>query len=485
MSGSDDAYSGNIPGSAVTQNGLIYYVTAQDLLGYITTTDTVGVSVNFASGTLTTNSATSSAYPTGLPIDVWRLISTPAVLTETSTSQVLDELGTQDDATWRLFRYDPVSETYKSNPLEINTTEAYWIYQKVEDNLALATTAGETGNMSKTDLTLTTGWNFIGSPYPFPISLSLDQVQFYGPLTYGLSGESWSPVLTELDPWNGYVVYNRTSSDQTITLNPISSGQALAARVTNNENGWLIQMSAASGIYKDNHNLFGQLESASNDLDWHDNPELLSPGNYLSMAFNVLYENATIALTSDLRELSENVQIWDGEISGLGLTDPVEISWDVEKAPLSDIVVNLIDLNTRRVLDLAAPDQYLLGDLDDRYSRQIKIVAGDPGQVALAVDEILATIPEELSLDGNYPNPFNPVTTIRFGLPEPRKIRITVVNILGQEVTELVNGWRDMGHHEVVWQGVDGSGKAVATGMYFTVLSDGNKIIVQKMLLLK
>ena len=485
MSGSDDAYSGTIPGSAVTQNGLIYYVTAQDLLGYITTTDTVGVSVNFASGTLTTNSATSSAYPTGLPIDVWRLISTPAVLTETSTSQVLDELGTQDDATWRLFRYDPVSETYKSNPLEINTTEAYWIYQKVEDNLALATTAGETGNMSKTDLTLTTGWNFIGSPYPFPISLSLDQVQFYGPLTYGLSGESWSPVLTELDPWNGYVVYNRTSSDQTITLNPISSGQALAARVTNNENGWLIQMSAASGIYKDNHNLFGQLESASNDLDWHDNPELLSPGNYLSMAFNVLYENATIALTSDLRELSENVQIWDGEISGLGLTDPVEISWDVEKAPLSDIVVNLIDLNTRRVLDLAAPDQYLLGDLDDRYSRQIKIVAGDPGQVALAVDEILATIPEELSLDGNYPNPFNPVTTIRFGLPEPRKIRITVVNILGQEVTELVNGWRDMGHHEVVWQGVDGSGKAVATGMYFTVLSDGNKIIVQKMLLLK
>jgi hypothetical protein len=179
------------------------------------------------------------------------------------------------------------------------------------------------------------------------------------------------------------------------------------------------------------------------------------------------------------------VQIWDGEISGLGLSDPVEISWYVEKAPTSDIAVNLIDLNTRRVLDLSAPDQYLLGDLDDRYSRQIKIVAGDPEQVALAVDDILATIPEELSLDGNYPNPFNPVTTIRFGLPEPRNVRITVVNILGQEITELVNGWRDMGRHEVVWQGVDRSGKAVASGMYFTVLSDGNKIIVQKMLLLK
>ena len=102
-----------------------------------------------------------------------------------------------------------------------------------------------------------------------------------------------------------------------------------------------------------------------------------------------------------------------------------------------------------------------------------------------AVDEILATIPEELSLDGNYPNPFNPVTTIRFGLPEPKKIRITVINLLGQEITELVNGWRDIGRHEVQWQGQDNHGRPVATGMYFSVLSDGHKTIVQKMLLLK
>ena len=167
------------------------------------------------------------------------------------------------------------------------------------------------------------------------------------------------------------------------------------------------------------------------------------------------------------------------------MSETVELSWNVEKAPPVDIAVNMIDLNTRRVLDLSVPEVYLLGDLDDRYSRQVKIVAGDPEQVALAVDEILATIPEELSLDGNYPNPFNPVTTIRFGLPQPRNVRITVVNLLGQEITELVNGRRDIGRHEVVWQGLDRNGKPEASGMYFTVLSDGNKILVQKMLLLK
>ena len=126
-----------------------------------------------------------------------------------------------------------------------------------------------------------------------------------------------------------------------------------------------------------------------------------------------------------------------------------------------------------------------LGRIDSRFYRQLKIVSGDETEVAARVTELLSHIPEELSLDGNYPNPFNPVTTIRFGLPEPREVRVSVVNILGQEITELVNGWRDMGRHEVVWQGQDRTGKPVASGMYFTVLSDGNKIIVQKMLLLK
>ena len=488
MATTGGSYSGTIPGSAVSMAGLFYYMVAIDLSesSYTTSSDTIGIPVNFAAGSLTTSSATGSAYPSGLPLDKWRLISIPAVLDETGVGLVIgDELGTQDDNIWRMFDYDKSTSSYKANPVDFTVGESYWLYQRVEDNLTVSTPAGETGNMSGTTLTIAPGWNFIGSPYPFSLPLALDQVQFYGPITYGLTGQSWSSIVPELDPWNGYAVYNRTVSDKTIVLDPGSAGAGLAARVTNNENGWLIQMSAASGIYEDSHNIFGQLESASNDLDWHDNPELLSPGNYLSVAFNMLHENSTIALTSDLRELSENVQIWDGEISGLGLTDPVELSWNVEKAPPGDIAVNMIDLNTRSVLDLAAPDQYLLGDLDDRYSRQVKIVAGDPEQVALAVDDILATIPEELSLEGNYPNPFNPVTTIRFGLPEPRKIRITVINILGQEITELVNGWRDMGRHEVVWQGVDGSGKPVATGMYFTVLSDGNKIIVQKMLLLK
>ena len=197
MSGSGSSYSGTIPGSAVSMAGLFYYIVAQDPLGLSTTSDTLSSPVQFIAGSLSTSTAAGSAYPNGLAMDAWRLISIPAVLDETGVGLVIgDELGAQDNNTWRMFEYDKTTSSYKANPVDFTMDESYWLYQRVEDNLSVATPAGETGNMSGTTLTITSGWNFIGSPYPFPVSLSLDQVQFYGPITYGLVGEEWSSVVT-------------------------------------------------------------------------------------------------------------------------------------------------------------------------------------------------------------------------------------------------------------------------------------------------
>ena len=123
--------------------------------------------------------------------------------------------------------------------------------------------------------------------------------------------------------------------------------------------------------------------------------------------------------------------------------------------------------------------------LDERYARQVKIASGFPEAVTLAIDDILSLIPAKLSLDGNYPNPFNPVTTIRFGLPEPRRVQLSIVNILGQEVITLLNDWRDLGTHTVVWNSRDRADQPVPTGVYFTILNDGRSTVVRKIMLLK
>ena len=62
-----------------------------------------------------------------------------------------------------------------------------------------------------------------------------------------------------------------------------------------------------------------------------------------------------------------------------------------------------------------------------------------------------ASIPEKYNLHAAYPNPFNPTTTIRFDLPEAANVRIVIYNVLGQQVTELVNADLPAGSHQRIW----------------------------------
>jgi len=96
-------------------------------------------------------------------------------------------------------------------------------------------------------------------------------------------------------------------------------------------------------------------------------------------------------------------------------------------------------------------------------------------------DNILST-PQ---LHGNYPNPFNPTTTISFSLPEEQEVDLAIYNIKGQKVKRLINGQLTAGQHSMIWDGKDTNGKSVSTGIYFYRLKTGKKEMSRKMLLLK
>lgn len=74
--------------------------------------------------------------------------------------------------------------------------------------------------------------------------------------------------------------------------------------------------------------------------------------------------------------------------------------------------------------------------------------------------------PEGFGLGPNYPNPFNPSTIIPYQLPIAARVRLEVFNVLGQRVATLVNGDRPAGFHSAVWDATEGSGQAVAAGVY-------------------
>lgn len=94
-------------------------------------------------------------------------------------------------------------------------------------------------------------------------------------------------------------------------------------------------------------------------------------------------------------------------------------------------------------------------------------------------------LPTVTKLFSNYPNPFNPETTISFDLAEQSPVTIEVFNIKGQKVKTLVRDSYTLGHHSVVWNGTDNYGNSVSSGVYFYRMNTPNHISTQKMLLLK
>jgi PKD repeat protein len=106
-------------------------------------------------------------------------------------------------------------------------------------------------------------------------------------------------------------------------------------------------------------------------------------------------------------------------------------------------------------------------------------------------------VPERFALSQNFPNPFNPETTIRFDLPVDAEVRLELFDVLGQRVRTLASGWLSAGGQRVVWDGRDEAGSAVGNGVYFYRLqadawrsdalrsADLRFVQVRRMLLLK
>lgn len=100
-------------------------------------------------------------------------------------------------------------------------------------------------------------------------------------------------------------------------------------------------------------------------------------------------------------------------------------------------------------------------------------------------DDMTDRIPAAFNLEQNYPNPFNPVTTIRYGLPESELVNVTIYDLSGRQVVKLLNRKQQAGWHHIEWDGTDGHGTSVSTGMYFYRLRAGDFSQVKKMTLLR
>ena len=98
----------------------------------------------------------------------------------------------------------------------------------------------------------------------------------------------------------------------------------------------------------------------------------------------------------------------------------------------------------------------------------------------------IQTRPEVYALGNNYPNPFNPNTSIKYALPAAGQVKLEVYNVVGQVVRTLVSQQQSAGRYAVQWNATDNSGQSLSSGIYFYRLQAGDNFLeVKKMLLLK
>ena len=97
----------------------------------------------------------------------------------------------------------------------------------------------------------------------------------------------------------------------------------------------------------------------------------------------------------------------------------------------------------------------------------------------------IENVPDDFVLYNNYPNPFNPITKIDYGLPDISNVKLIIYDILGREIISLINEKQEAGYKSVSWNGQDYFGRSVGAGVYLYVLEANTFKKVKKMILLK
>ena len=164
--------------------------------------------------------------------------------------------------------------------------------------------------------------------------------------------------------------------------------------------------------------------------------------------------------------------MWDGNFSGTTITDN---HWKIDstRIPVKPVYFRVV---ARLSEDTVSNWSGLVSTVitNSRGSQMFLTGINDNGN-----------IPDQFQLYQNFPNPFNPSTTISFDVPKADIVLINIFDINGRKIKTLSNEKLPAGRHKIVWNGTDSFSNVVPTGVYFIVLQSTNYKSMKKCLLIK
>jgi hypothetical protein len=200
----------------------------------------------------------------------------------------------------------------------------------------------------------------------------------------------------------------------------------------------------------------------------------------------VYSENADGGMTEDLRPLNPNGAVWPLRLLTGDRDAKIHLTLrNAAQLPNTAFEAYLIDDDQQMAYNLKTVHSMTLNSMQG--TRALRLLVGTRAFV-LANQGAVEAVPTTMRLSTNYPNPFNPTTTIRYTVPgEAAQYEVTlkVYNMLGQEIRSLVSEMQSAGYYEVSFEG-----RNLSTGVYFYRISVGGPGVktmtaVKKMMLVK
>ena len=425
------------------------------------------------------------------------LLSIPSNLDNKAIEAVFyNSFGKIDKSSFVIYTYE------NGNSVEATSIEpgkSYFIYKKGDPVCDFSLGSGIINNVDTLEWILEPGWNFVGNPYPFSFFIgNTSQIEYCGPLTY-TGVNAWSSVIDTVKSFAGYIICNKADTTRTfrVGITPITSSGGQIANLYNGiysfdkEGEWnaKVDFYTESERDADINNNAGFHPQALNEYDEFDNPaEPYTPDGDYRIRFDWIYKHEAngfeYPLRDDIRTLDQGEGLWYGLLKAKEKL--INIAVDVQGNLKEGHELILFDLSNQERFDLIKKSRHQLKNENKTdLGKRIYLIYGDRSWVDAKITELTNMIPKRFVLNENYPNPFNPVTTIQYEIPHDGNVRLVIYNILGQEVITLVNYDQWAGKYSVRWDGINQYGNQVASGTYFYFLKTNNNQSVKKMLLLK
>ena len=177
----------------------------------------------------------------------------------------------------------------------------------------------------------------------------------------------------------------------------------------------------------------------------------------------------------DGRDLTTVVDLLEND-AGRPLLDLGRREWQEVAIPISQL--NLFGTLASIQFSGGMSGTFLLDD--------IRLVRDSSFGPTAVLESHTSVEPQSFALSQNYPNPFNSGTVIPFDLETAGEVELAVYNLAGQKVATLVEGYRNAGKYRVAWDGRDGDGEELATGLYlYRLRTAGQAVQTRKLLLLR